>query len=153
MIDQIGFYIPVVTPSPEHNNILNVLNDLSDGYVNTIVFNTTFNTNIHNRKFCLLPSVGAKYFRGALFCFDTHSFDVISTFPSPCNKFFVTDDIFWQDKQTPLSSYMKLIDNKTSIIALNKKCYDLYSICFRAPIMNMENGFTSKGCLNVLQTI
>lgn len=153
MISQIGFYCPNISNKDFDMNIVGVLNGLSDGYTNTILFNTTFNIPINHRKFCILPSVGAKYFYGVLFCFDVDSLHIINTFPGPSHKFFVTDNIFWQNKQTPATAWSHLLGSDTSIITLNQKTYDLYDICFKKPKLNMNDGFNLKECKNVLQTI
>lgn len=153
MISQIGFYCPKITKQESHINIVNVLNELSDGYTNTILFNTSFELPIANRKFCILPSLGAKYFYGVLFCFDIDSLNLINSFPGPSHKFLVTDDIFWQNKQTPATLWSQILDSQTSIITLNQKTYDLYDICFKTPTLNMNNGFNLQECKDVLQTI
>lgn len=149
---QIGFYCPRINNTTKDIQIINVLNGLSSKGNNTIMFNTVFDTSINN-DFCILPSVGAKYFYGILFCFDIESLKIIRNFPGPSNKFFVTDNIFWQNKKAPASIWYDLLDSNTNIITLNQKTYDLYSICFKQPLINMQNEFNLKECEDVLQTI
>lgn len=153
MISQIGFYCPTMIANDSCMNIAQVLNGLSDGFINTILFNTSFNLPMNDRKFCILPSIGAKYFTGVLFCFDVESLHILNSFPSPSHKFFVTDDIFWQNKGNPATILAHLLGADTNVITLNQRAYDLYNICFKTPSANMTNGFNLQECKNVLQTI
>lgn len=153
MVKQIGFYCPHISNTPYHRSIVEVLNGLSDQFTNTIMFNTIYEQIENNRKFCLLPSVNARYFYGMLFCFDADSLWVVSTFPGPSKKIFITDDIIWQNKYLPSHLWTNLLESATQIITLNKKAYDLYSICFKNPILNMENGFNLLECKNAIQNL
>jgi hypothetical protein len=153
MNKQIGFYCPHITNSPEHQLIIDVLNGLSTGITNTIMFNTIYEPVANNRKFCLLPSVGAKYFNGVLFCFDIDSLSVINNFPSPSHKILITDNIFWKNKGIPTSYWTNLLDSNISIITTSQNAYDMYDICFKTPIMNMNNGLNLEECNNVLQRL
>lgn len=150
---QIGFYCPHITAMPHHRVIVDVLNGLTTSSVNTIMFNTIYEQTDNDRKFCLLPSVNARYFYGILFCFDVDSLSVTDSFPGPSHKVFVTDSIVWQNKYLPSTTWNNLLSSKTKIVTLNKKIYDLYSICFNQPILNMEDGFNLQECQNVIQSL
>lgn len=153
MKNQIGFYCPHITNMPHHRLITDVLNGLTTSSVNTIMFNTIYEQSSNDRKFCLLPSVNARYFYGILFCFDVDSLSVVKHFPGPSHKIFITDDIVWQNKYLPATTWKDLLQDKTKIVTLNKKAYDLYSMCFDKPLLNMVDGFNLKECENVIQNL
>jgi hypothetical protein len=153
MIQQIGFYCPHISNIPQHSTITQVLNGLTDQADNTIMFNTIYQQTDNNRKFCLLPSVNARYFYGILFCFDPDSLSVISQFPGPSHKVFIASDIIWQNKHTPTTLWQNLLESNVHIVTLDQKNYDLYKMCFKEPISNMVEGFSLEGCKNVIQKL
>lgn len=153
MNNQIGFYFPLLSNKTLDNSIVEILNNISYKY-NTILFNSQYDIiDQSTRKFSVLHCNQAKYFYGILFAFDINSVSVINTFPAPHKKVFVTSEIFWQNKTYPSKVWQDLVLNDIDIIAYDTKVYDLYDICFKKPIFNMNNGLTSEDFLNVIDSI
>jgi hypothetical protein len=153
MNNQIGFYIPLVSNTQLSQQIINVLNNISSKY-NTVLFNSQYDfIDQEPRKFSVLHCNQSKYFYGILFAFDINSISIIDHFPAPHKKIFVTSDIFWQNKTYPAKVSHDLIMNNIDVITYNSKAYDLYDICFKKPLINMNNGLTSEDFLNVVDSI
>jgi hypothetical protein len=153
MNKQIGFYLPLISNTAMSQNVIKVLNDISDQY-NTILFNSQYDF-IDNelRKFSVLHCNQSKYFYGLLFAFDIESVAVIRSFPAPAKKIFVTSEIFWKNKNHPAKMSQDLIMNDIDIITYSSEAYDIYNICFKKPILNMDNGLVSGDFTNVIDSI
>lgn len=153
MNNEIGFYCPVISNDKKDQKIIEILNHVSDRY-NTILFNSQYNIIDRNtRKFAVLHCNQSKYFYGNLFCFDIDSVSITRNFPAPSNKFFVASEIFWQNKAYPAKIWYDLIMNDMNIITYDKNIYDLYQICFKSPVFNMTNGFSTEEFDNVINSL
>lgn len=153
MNNQIGFYIPLISNTEMSQSLVRVLNSLSDKY-NTILFNSQYDfVDQEARKFSILHCNQSKYFYGTLAAFDIDSVSIIRSFPAPHKKIFVTSDIFWKNKSFPAKIAEDLILGDVDIITYDNKAYDLYDICFKKPVYNMDNGLTSEDFINVVDSI
>lgn len=153
MNNQIGFYIPVIHNTEVHNAIIRILNKISEKY-NTILFNSQYDAiDVEPRRFGVLHCNQSKYFYGMLFGFDINSISIMEAFPAPYKKIFITSDIFWKNKSYPAKMSQDLMMNNIDIVTLNDRAYDLYNICFKAPVFNMNNGLTSEDFLNVIDSL
>lgn len=153
MSNDISFYCPAIHNNDAHNHIRKVLNDLSDSY-NTIMFNSQYNAiDQFVRKYTVLHCNQARYFYGTMFVFDIDSVSVTKEFPAPKHKIFVAPDIFWQNKMTPSSAWTSLLPEDMHIITHDQRIYDLYSICFKKPLLNMSNGLSKEEVNNVIQSL
>lgn len=153
MNNQVGFYLPLISNTPASQNIIAVLNSISSKY-NTILFNSQYNfIDRELRKFSVLHCNQSKYFYGALFAFDIDSVSIIRSFPAPKKKIFVTSEIFWKNKTYPAKISQDLILDDIDIMTYDSKIYDIYDICFKKPIINMNNGLTTEDFINVIDSI
>lgn len=153
MSSDIAFYCPIIQNNEEHNRIKQVLNDLSDSY-NTIMFNSQYSAiDQFVRKYAVLHCNQARYFYGTIFVFDIDSVSIVKEFPGPKNKLFIASDIFWQNKMTPSVIWNELLLDPIKIITYDKKNYDLYSICFKQPILNMSEGLNSGELKDVIENL
>lgn len=153
MNNDVGFYCPVVHNTEQYNRIKAVLNGLSEQY-NTIMFNSQYNViDQAAKRYAVLHCNQARYFYGLLFAFDIDSVSVITNFPGPKNKIFVASDIFWQNKMMPSNTWISLLPQDLHIITHNQKIADLYSICFKAPIMNMTDNPSTEEFSDVIKKL
>lgn len=153
MNNQIGFYLPLISNTETSQNLIRILNNLSDKY-NTILFNSQYDfIDQEARKFSILHCNQSKYFYGILAAFDIDSVSIIRSFPGPHKKLFVTADIFWQNKSFPAKIAENLIMDDLDIVTYNTRAYDLYDICFKKPAYNMVNGLTSEDFINVVNSL
>lgn len=153
MHSDIGFYCPAIHSTQQHSRIKEILNDLSEQY-NTIMFNSQYNSiDQFIRKYTVLHCNQARYFYGLLFAFDIDSVSVITSFPAPKHKIFVSSDIFWQNKMMPSNTWTSLLPDDLHIITHNQKIADLYSICFKAPIMNMTDNLSTEEFSDVIKKL
>lgn len=153
MNNQIGFYLPLISNTDTSQTLVKILNSLSDKY-NTILFNSQYDfIDKETRKFSILHCNQSKYFYGILIAFDIDSISIIRSFPAPNKKIFVTSDIFWQNKSFPAKISQDLLIGDIDIVTYDNRIYDLYDICFKKPIYNMNNGLTSEDFINVVDSI
>lgn len=153
MNKEVGFYCPVINNTELNQQIIQLLNTLSNKY-NTILFNSEYNKIDQDfRKFSVLHCNQAKYFYGILVMFDASSVVIANSFPAPFKKLFVASEIFWHNKSQPATVLDYIVSEDIDIITYNKSIYDLYDICFRSPIANMNNGLVSEEFNNVIDSL
>lgn len=153
MNNQIGFYCPTISNTKKDNIIINVLNNISSKH-NTILFNSQYGImDTEPRKFAVLHCNQSKYFYGNLFCFDIDSVYIAKSFPGPNKKFFVTSEIFWQNKAYPAKMWYELTMKDIDIVTYDKSIFDIYEICFKPPVFNMANGFSLEEFNNVIDSL
>lgn len=153
MNKQIGFYCPFMDNTDIKTNIRNTLNDISDEY-NTIMFNSKYDVlDGSPRKYSILHCNQARYFYGAVLSFDIDAISIVNTFPAPSKKVFIASDIYWQNKNMSASVWSRLIPDEVEVITHDARIYDLYSICFKKPAYNMENGLNGEELKYVLREV
>lgn len=153
----IGFYLPLINQQVEaHRNIITNINLLCEHrpYDNIVVFNNYFQLIDANKKYYILSTNHAKYFRGILFLFDTQSAFLTQTFPGPDKQIIYINEAEWaQQHNAPFTLWHNIyMNSKFDTISSNPEIDKLMKICWKAPIATIAN-FDHKEVDNVIQRL
>lgn len=152
----IGFYLPIISNnSTHHEKILDTINNLCElrPYDNIVIFNNYFHCVHDNKKYYVISSNHAKYFKGVLFIFSTQDALLTQTFPCPTQQIlYLTQPEWAADHRLPYTLWHNIYMNEKFQLIANDDTYELVDICWKKPLKKITN-FNYKDIDDVIRSI
>lgn len=152
----LGFYIIDCDNSAKNNFLIDMINNIISlkPYDNIILFNNRYNRIDQNKKFPILHTSQAKYFRGNLIYFDVKSATLAKTFPGPDKQIFCCDYPEWSQNRNTRSSLWKSIyeDQKLKVITYDEHVKNLIEICWNKKVYHISD-FTARNLYDAIEKI
>ena len=134
MFKDIGFMIPKISNTKQHDIILRTIRDFIDNNPsNQYVLFNSFYDKIETYSIPILHLSHAKLFHGDLMVFDHISLVISSRFPNISNLYYYAQNLPWlESRQSLYRDWKKIFTlDHLNIISSNQYIDDIYSICWK----------------------
>lgn len=141
MNSDIGFVLIKLLNNNIYDNILHTISSFISHrpYQQHLVFNS-YSERINTLNVPILHIQQAQFFNGTLILFDIPSIILSNKFPNVRKRILFTSDTHWtQSSSTMYEQWQSIYEqDNLDIIVTSPVLYDLYSICWKTPVAQVE---------------